>query len=107
MVHIGRFKLREGGTNFWKWRHSPNGQGSVNSAYGLLQIRKKPEEEVLPEKKLYRKLWRSWATRKAVITAWKLIKENMATTDNLIRKGITLDEKARICQLCKDRDENI
>ncbi|KAL8541411.1 hypothetical protein ACS0TY_002612 [Phlomoides rotata] len=31
----------------------------------------------------------------------------MATTDNLIRRGIKLDEEANTCQLCKDREENI
>ncbi|KAL8505444.1 hypothetical protein ACS0TY_016621 [Phlomoides rotata] len=31
----------------------------------------------------------------------------MATADNLTRRGITLDDEAKVCQLCKERDENI
>ncbi|KAL8488771.1 hypothetical protein ACS0TY_024901 [Phlomoides rotata] len=31
----------------------------------------------------------------------------MATTDNLTRRGIILDEEAKVCQLCKEREETI
>ncbi|KAL8469023.1 hypothetical protein ACS0TY_032010 [Phlomoides rotata] len=104
---VSRYKLQTGGSDFWKWRHNPLGQYSVSAAYGLLQARKELAVILVSEKKMYKKLWRSWATKKAVTTAWKLLKGKMATSDNLIRRGIILDDEAKICQLCKVREENI
>ncbi|KAL8464301.1 hypothetical protein ACS0TY_033993 [Phlomoides rotata] len=102
LVYLGRFKLLEGGADFWKWRHSPTGRYTTSSAYKLLQSREQPVGMEISKNGVYKKLWKSWATKKAVITAWKIIKERMATTDNLARRGIEINEEAKTCQLCKE-----
>ncbi|KAL8539947.1 hypothetical protein ACS0TY_001524 [Phlomoides rotata] len=54
----------------------------------------------------YKKMWRSWATRKTIVTAWKIIKEKMATTDNLVKRGMTLNDEEKTCHLCMEKEEN-
>ncbi|KAL8485478.1 hypothetical protein ACS0TY_027685 [Phlomoides rotata] len=68
--------------------------------------KKEPLGQRGPKSKIHKKLWKSWATRKATITAWKLLKDRMATTDNLARRGIILDDEAKICQMCKEKEES-
>ncbi|KAL8472479.1 hypothetical protein ACS0TY_029623 [Phlomoides rotata] len=31
----------------------------------------------------------------------------MTTTDNLMKRGIAIDEEGKTCQLCKEREENV
>ncbi|KAL8509549.1 hypothetical protein ACS0TY_016681 [Phlomoides rotata] len=60
-----------------------------------------------PMEKLYKKLWKRWAARKAVITTWKTVKEKLATSDKLERRGINLNNEAKSCKMCKEMEENV
>ncbi|KAL8465794.1 hypothetical protein ACS0TY_035049 [Phlomoides rotata] len=106
LVCIDRCKPRAGGADRWVWNQQQSGRYLVNKAYEKLLARNAADRADRPEGKVFKKLWKSWATRKAV-TSWKVLKQKMATTDNLIRRGIHINDEDKTCQLCKEKEENI
>ncbi|KAL8472629.1 hypothetical protein ACS0TY_029726 [Phlomoides rotata] len=104
---LGRYTLSTGRDDCWKWKYSSNGIYVVKKAYDLRMERRGDAREVEQETSLFKKLWKSWAVRKAVVTSWKLLKGKMATTDNLGRRGITLNNEEKKCQFCLEEEESI
>ncbi|KAL8552289.1 hypothetical protein ACS0TY_001111 [Phlomoides rotata] len=103
----GMSKPRAGGADRWVWNHHHSGRYLVNKAYDKLLERNSTDCADRPDGKMFKKLWRSWATRKAITTSWKVLKQKMATTDNLIRRGVHINDEDKTCQLCKEKEENI
>ncbi|KAL8478355.1 hypothetical protein ACS0TY_030314 [Phlomoides rotata] len=60
-----------------------------------------PEEE-----KTYKKLWKNWAIKKATITAWRILKERVATKDNLAKRGSNFSSSEKVCPLCNKEEES-
>ncbi|KAL8493001.1 hypothetical protein ACS0TY_024274 [Phlomoides rotata] len=91
----------------WEWIHGHNGQYEVNKAYKLIQARKEGADSIIRERKNFSKLWKSWAIRKATSTAWKILRNRVATTDNLGRRGINFSPDEVKCRLCKAQVKSI
>ncbi|KAL8514324.1 hypothetical protein ACS0TY_013441 [Phlomoides rotata] len=107
VLATGKYTLSTGRDDCWKWKYSTNGIYVVKKAYDLRMERRGDAREVEQETSLFKKLWKSWAVRKAVVTSWKLLKGKMATTDNLGRRGITLNNEEKKCQFCLEEEESI
>ncbi|KAL8513079.1 hypothetical protein ACS0TY_019311 [Phlomoides rotata] len=58
------------------------------------------------EEQAYKKLWKNWAIKKATITAWRIIKERVATKDNLTRRGSNFSPLEKACTLCNKEEES-
>ncbi|KAL8516857.1 hypothetical protein ACS0TY_015205 [Phlomoides rotata] len=106
LIFLNRNKSKQNGEDRWIWKHSSNGVYTVNKAYNMLLSKHASLDRSCYKEAAYKKLWKSWAIRKASITAWKLIKERMATVDNLERRGVNFNPSEKICQLCKEEEEN-
>lgn len=52
---------------------------------------------------LSKKLWSSWSPQKVLPCAWRLLKNRLPTLDNLIRRGVPVQNS--ICKLCMEHDE--
>ncbi|KAL8463015.1 hypothetical protein ACS0TY_033868 [Phlomoides rotata] len=88
LIFLDRNKLQQRQMDHWEWIHGHKGQYEVNKAYKLIQSIKEGADSILRERKSFSKLWKSWAIRKATSTAWKILRNRVATTDNLGRRGI-------------------
>ncbi|KAL8520397.1 hypothetical protein ACS0TY_011064 [Phlomoides rotata] len=54
------------------------------------------------DEQVFLKLWKTWATRKAVLTAWKILKERVAT--KATKRGVNSSPVERACPLCKEEE---
>jgi len=71
----------------------------VNSAYVLLR---QYRDEESPS--VFSKQWRSKALPSAILTAWRVLENKIATTVNLVRRGIIVDNM--LCCLCGKEEES-
>ncbi|KAL8481726.1 hypothetical protein ACS0TY_028027 [Phlomoides rotata] len=101
----GENKPKQGAVDKWKWRHSSDGKYSVNKAYTML-LESETGSRPVGGDQVFLKLWKTWATRKAVLTAWKILKERVATKDNLIKRGANFSTVERACPLCNKEEDN-
>ncbi|KAL8545034.1 hypothetical protein ACS0TY_005295 [Phlomoides rotata] len=79
-------KPKIGAAERWKWKHSKDGAYKVNKAYTVILDKIERPNMLIEEEKTYKKLWKSWAIKKATITAWRILKEKVATKDNLAKR---------------------
>jgi len=92
-------RLNLDGKYNWVWEVGELQTYSVNSAYVLL--RQDREEEL---SFVYSKLWISKALPFALFTAWRVLENKIATTVNLERRGIVIDNL--LCCLCGKEEES-
>ncbi|KAL8461411.1 hypothetical protein ACS0TY_032760 [Phlomoides rotata] len=107
LIFLDRNKLQQRQLDHWEWIHGNKGQYEVNKAYKIIQARKEGSDTSGREIKSYNKLWKSWAIRKATSTAWKILRNRAATTDNLERRGISFSPNELKCKFCKAHAESI
>ncbi|KAL8538153.1 hypothetical protein ACS0TY_000205 [Phlomoides rotata] len=107
LIFLDRNKLQQRQVDHWEWIHEHKGQYEVNKAYKIIQARKEGTDTSSRERKSYNKLWKSWVIRKATSTAWKILRNRAATTDNLERRGISFSPDELKCKFCKAQAESI
>jgi len=83
----------------WVWKGGGDQLFSVNSAYSL--VRRDCEADHSP---IFRKLWSCKAVPSALFTAWRVMKNKIATRVNLERRGVLL--KSILCCLCGKEEES-
>ena len=86
-------------TDSWIWKGGGFQSYTVSSAYNL--IRK--DNEAVSSQEL-RKLWRSKAIPSAMILAWRVMENKLATRVNLSRRGVKLESLR--CVLCGKEEES-
>lgn len=55
----------------------------------------------------FNRIWKSWAFRKASITAWKIVKGRIATADELEKRGVSSGPNFLSCKLCLEDPESV
>ncbi|KAL8535589.1 hypothetical protein ACS0TY_011282 [Phlomoides rotata] len=106
ITFIDRNKPKIGVAERWKWKHSADGSYAVNKAYTLLLDKIERPNMLIEEEQAYKKLWKNWAIKKATITAWRIMKERVATKDNLARSGTHFSTSGKVCPLCNKEEES-
>lgn len=108
MLLLNRIHLKENEADFWSWQHAANGIYSTNLAYQRRRkLRSMSSEGEEFKRKVFRRLWKSWAIIKAIPTAWKLLKGRVATKENLMKRGVHLNDEEKKCCLCKEEMETV
>ena len=92
-------RIDPGEVDSWMWKEGGLQTFSVNSAYNL--VRKDNEEDSFP---IFSKLWRCKAVPSAMLTAWRVMEDKLATRVNLSRRGILVDSP--MCCLCGKEEES-
>jgi len=82
-----------GKADSWIWKAGGFQTFAVNSAY--IQVRKDKVGEFSP---VYSKLWRCKVLPSALITAWRVMENKIATRANLERRGVVVENS--LCCLC-------
>ncbi|XP_057790812.1 uncharacterized protein LOC131007917 [Salvia miltiorrhiza] len=103
---IKEINLQAGMKDCWRWKHTPNGLFSVNSAYKAFR-QARSENGTNCEQMDFKKLWKAPAPHKMKTTAWRILKGRMATCDNLIRRNILAANSNSDCILCKSQLEDL
>jgi hypothetical protein len=92
----------------WSWELEDNGCFSVRSAYLLLDAIFSPAS-LLDDLhiRVLKNIWKSPAPFKVIAFSWKLIRNRLPTTDNLLRRGVHVDGDSTVCVHCGSREENV
>ncbi|XP_057803173.1 uncharacterized protein LOC131018471 [Salvia miltiorrhiza] len=95
----------QGKNDRWIWKPSPNGFFSVNSAYKEIskELSSNTQSSIGKE---FRSIWKAAATQKAKFTAWRILKDRMATCENLIRRQISISNVEADCIFCRSQQED-
>ena len=92
-------KLESEKADCWIWKAGGFHTFTVNSTY--FQVRKDRVWEVSP---IYSKLWRCKALPSALVTAWRVMENKIATRVNLERRGVVVENL--VCGLCGKVEES-
>lgn len=103
---VDRIKISKQGKDGWRWNLAPNGNYSTKIAYDRLAELDINAREMESEKKVYGRLWKCWAPRRMTVIAWKILKQRIATRDNLNRRGLLSMEDDVSCPFCKQAPES-
>ena len=78
----------------WVWKDGEVPVYSVKSTYNCL--RRAHEGGIVF---MYKKFWRSKAMTSALVSAWRVLENKIATRGNLVRRGIMVERI--LCSLCE------
>jgi len=81
-------------TNRWVWKNSKTTAFSVKFTYGVLRGENGEEDS-----RMYKFFWRIKAIPSIHVTAWRVIKNKMASKVNMERRGIGIE--SNLCCLCR------
>ncbi|KAL9679418.1 hypothetical protein QQ045_017278 [Rhodiola kirilowii] len=91
-------------SNAFKWKHSSNGLFSVKTAYHLIkktdiQAKGGPVEQSDKTEihKFWKKLWVAKVPNKVKNFWWRLYYNSLPDARNLLRRGIDLESRCRVC----------
>jgi hypothetical protein len=114
---IVNMPLREGAIDFLAWHFDSRGVHSVRSAYKLYmenllnleggdvgQSNDRPEVLGGRGKDIWWRIWRLECPNKIKHFLWRCAHNSLATRDNLIRRGVTIDNPR--CLFCNRTDEH-
>ncbi|XP_058748652.1 uncharacterized protein LOC131621635 [Vicia villosa] len=70
---------------------------SVRGYYNKL-LQESTEEVVdTTEKEMLKVIWKSWMPSKVQVFGWRLMKERLATRDQLVKRGIIVTDEESLC----------
>ena len=86
-------------TDSWIWKGGGIKSFTVSSAYNLIR-----KDNEMVSSQVLRKLWRSKAIPSALVLAWRVMENKLATRVNLSRRGVQLESLR--CVLCGKEEES-
>jgi len=78
----------------WVWKDGEGLSYTVNSAYNRLRRGREGENAIV-----FKQLWRCKALPSALVTAWRVLENKLATRVNLEKRGIAVESP--LCSLCR------
>ncbi|KAL8460618.1 hypothetical protein ACS0TY_032218 [Phlomoides rotata] len=91
----------------WRWTESSKGIYKASKKYWKLEAAEPPEVSDAASTLCFKRLWESWAPRKAISTTWRLLKDRLATKSNLCRRGVNFAGKFIYCVFCNSEEKNV
>ncbi|XP_057806191.1 uncharacterized protein LOC131021118 [Salvia miltiorrhiza] len=102
LLVVSDFAPCTGLTEGWRWKATPDGFFTTKSAYDLLAATRE-EQQVQPLEMA--KVWKAPTPHKAKVTAWRCLRNRLATCDNLRRINIQIGVEERWCNACVSSEE--
>ncbi|XP_057811872.1 uncharacterized protein LOC131026121 [Salvia miltiorrhiza] len=102
MLAVSDFAPCTGSSDEWRWTATTDGLFTTKSAYDLLAVIK-GEQQIQPLE--LAKVWEAPTPHKAKVTAWRCLRNRLATCDNLLRRNIQLGIEERWCNACVSCEE--
>ncbi|XP_057803791.1 leucine-rich repeat receptor-like serine/threonine-protein kinase BAM3 [Salvia miltiorrhiza] len=96
-----------GDEDAWTWIASPAGCYTTKSAYSAIFARGCDTAALHSPSEMISRVWKTPAPQKAIITAWRLLKNRLATCDNLEKRKVTLGDDEVRCKFCKSQMDTI
>ncbi|XP_057793171.1 uncharacterized protein LOC131009780 [Salvia miltiorrhiza] len=104
-VFISECVPNAGKKDEWRWKRSKDGRFSTKSAFEtFMESRNVPPSD--PESNtLLAKVWDAPTPHKVQVTAWRCLRNRLATCDNLVKRKVGLEEGEEWCNGCIWRTE--
>ncbi|XP_057809058.1 uncharacterized protein LOC131023530 [Salvia miltiorrhiza] len=97
---IANFTLCACEEDRWIWAASPDGVYTTKAAYSLIVESRREATAPLSYPAEFVRVWKTKAPQKAILTAWRLLRNRLATCDNLEKRKVPLGEEEKKCQFC-------
>ncbi|XP_057791320.1 uncharacterized protein LOC131008461 [Salvia miltiorrhiza] len=94
-----------GKKNGWRWKAAKDVTFSTSSAYET--IAKEKREEVASSAAELAKVWNAPTIHKARVTAWRSLRNRLATCDNLLKRKIQIADDERWCNACAMAEDSV
>ncbi|XP_057811561.1 uncharacterized protein LOC131025790 [Salvia miltiorrhiza] len=89
----------------WDWKAMKDGRFSTKSAYEALVATRSDSSAVTYQNETSGKIWDAPAPFKARVTAWRCLRNRLATCDNLIKRKVALQVEDSWCNSCAAQEE--
>ncbi|XP_057792435.1 uncharacterized protein LOC131009197 [Salvia miltiorrhiza] len=89
----------------WRWNATKDGKFTTSSAYETIAKEKRDEASCSAVEAA--KVWNAPTTHKAQVTAWRSLKNRLATCDNLLKRKIQIADEERWCNACVMAEETV
>ncbi|XP_057800154.1 uncharacterized protein LOC131015749 [Salvia miltiorrhiza] len=88
----------------WRWKSTPYGCFTVNSAYKELSSQSGPPAD-LDDKLIWQMIWKAPTPPKVITTVWKALRGRLATCENLMKRRVIAQNSEAKCAFCKTEIE--
>ncbi|XP_057770722.1 uncharacterized protein LOC130990509 [Salvia miltiorrhiza] len=89
----------------WRWKPAKDGAFSTKSAYETIKMAK--GEPDAGYNKALAKVWEAPNPHKARVTAWRSLRNRLATCDNLLKMNVPIEIEERWCNACVAYEETV
>ncbi|XP_057774834.1 uncharacterized protein LOC130993814 [Salvia miltiorrhiza] len=89
----------------WNWTAAKSGSYTTNSAYSLIAASKAQDPSPQALNKALAKVWDVPAPHKARVTAWRCLRNRLATCDNLVKRQLEISVEETKCNACISSEE--
>ncbi|XP_057770773.1 uncharacterized protein LOC130990569 [Salvia miltiorrhiza] len=107
MDAISSFVPTAGTKDRWTWRAATDGRYSTKSTYDTIKSKRSVNQNQRSEVKTLVSVWKTAAPQKALVTAWRLLRNRLPTADNLRKRNIMLGDVNQDCPWCHAHGENL
>ncbi|XP_057793295.1 uncharacterized protein LOC131009912 [Salvia miltiorrhiza] len=84
-----------------------DGNYTTKSAYSVIFAGGNDSAAVQRPSELNARVWKTPAPQKTIVTAWRLLKNRLATCDNLEKRKVMLGDEEVKCKFCNSQKETI
>ncbi|XP_057811882.1 uncharacterized protein LOC131026130 [Salvia miltiorrhiza] len=84
----------------WRWKASKNGKFTTNSAYQIIAASRGDSHSNQLSHEVLAKVWDAPAPHKVKVTAWRCLRNRLATCCNLSKRHVDLSVEEAWCNSC-------
>ncbi|XP_057793022.1 uncharacterized protein LOC131009626 [Salvia miltiorrhiza] len=89
-----------GKMDVWRWKKTKSGELSTKSVYEVLMQNRNLTAPVLHSNAMMAKVWSAPTPHKVRVTAWRCLKNRLATYGNLVKRRVQLADVEVWCNAC-------
>ncbi|XP_057774910.1 uncharacterized protein LOC130993891 [Salvia miltiorrhiza] len=89
----------------WRWKPTKDGVFSIKSAYETIETTK--GEPDAGNSEALAKVWEAPTPHNARVTAWRSLRNRLATCDNLVKRNVPIEIEERWCNACVGYEETV
>ncbi|XP_057779431.1 uncharacterized protein LOC130998010 [Salvia miltiorrhiza] len=104
-MFISNVELTADSKDTWKWKATKDGEFTTKSAYSILEASNTESHSPQLHIEALSNVWDVPAPHKARVTAWRCLRNRLATCDNLVKRQVVLDTVERRCNACFSSEE--
>ncbi|KAL8473172.1 hypothetical protein ACS0TY_030123 [Phlomoides rotata] len=104
---IGRFHIKRGVQDTWRWDMAPDGLYTVRDVYDWLSYKENRDAEDVGSDSRFDLIWNKFSPLKVIIHAWRLLWERLPTTTKLQRRNALPSNADMNCVFCECHPESV